>query len=73
MVEIVFGMPSMSLFGGRSFIVADLVFVLVFFLRLDVLDAIGSSSLVESANPRILIMRSWFLPRVVIGKGKEMF
>ncbi len=66
-------MPAMYLFGGRLFIVIDLVFALFFFLRLDFLDTIGSSSLVESANPRILIMRSRFLPRVFMGMGKGMF
>jgi hypothetical protein len=42
MVEFAFGMPVMSLFGEGLFIVPDLVFVLVFFLRFDVLNAIGS-------------------------------
>jgi hypothetical protein len=49
MVEFAFGMPVMSLFGGRLFIVTDLLFVLVFFLHLDFLNAIGSSSLVDHA------------------------
>ncbi len=72
MVEFAFGMPAMSLFGRRLFIVTDLVFVLVFFLRLDFLDAIGSSSLAESANPHILIMQSRLMPCVVLGKGKDI-
>ena len=73
MVEFAFGVPAMSLFGERLFIVTYLVFVLVFFLHLDFLDAIGSSLLVESANPRILIKQSMFLPRVVMGMGEGMF
>ncbi len=66
MMEFAFGGPAMSLFGGRLFIVTDFVFVFVFFLRLDVLNAIGSSSLVESANPLILIIQSRFLPCVLM-------
>ncbi len=63
----------MSLFSGRLLILTDLVLVLFFFLRLDFIDAIGSSSLVESPNPHILIKQSRFLPRVVVGMGKGMF
>ncbi len=66
-------MPARSLLGGRLLIVADSVFVLFFFLRLDFLNAIGFSSLVESANPCILIKQSRFLPRVLMGKGNGMF
>jgi hypothetical protein len=66
MVEFAFGVPAMSLFGGRLFIVTNLVFVLVLFLHLDLLNAIVSSSLVESANPHILIIQSKTLPRVVM-------
>ncbi len=63
----------MSLFGGRLLILTDLVFILIFFLRLAFIDAIGSSSVVELANPCILIKRSRFFPRVVVGMGEGMF
>ncbi len=66
-------MPAMSSFGGRLLIVTDLIFVFLFFLRLDFLNAIGSSSRVESANPHILIKQSRFLPRVLMGMGEGMF
>ncbi len=52
--------PAMALFGGRLLIVADFVFVLVFFFCLGFIDAIGSSSEVESVDPCILIKRSMF-------------
>jgi hypothetical protein len=65
--------PAMALFGGRSLIVADFVFVLVFFFHLGFIDAIGSSSEVESVDPRILIKQSMFLPRVVVHMGKGIF
>ncbi len=45
----------MALFGGRLLILTDFVFALVFFLRLGFIDAIGSSSDVESVDPCILI------------------
>ncbi len=61
----------MSLFGGRLLIVTDLVFD--FLLHLAFIDAIGSSSIVESANPCIFIMQSRFLPCVVVGMDEGMF
>ncbi len=65
--------PVMALFGRRLFIVTDFVFVLVFFFCLGFIDAISSSSDVESVNPRILIKQSIFLPRVVVRIGKGIF
>jgi hypothetical protein len=63
-------MPAMALFGGRLLIVTDFIFVLVFFLHLGFIDAIGSSSDVESVDPRILITWSIFLPRVIVRMGE---
>ncbi len=65
--------PAMDLFGGRLLIVADFVFVLVFFFCFGFIDAIGSSSDVESVDPRILIKQSMFLPCVVVRMGKGIF
>jgi hypothetical protein len=65
--------PAMALFGGRLLIVTDFVCVIVFFLRLGFIDAIGSSSDVESVDPRILVKQSIFLPRVVVHMGKGIF
>ncbi len=56
--------PAMALFGGRLLIITDFVFVFVFFFCLGFIDAIGSSSDVESVDPCILIKRSMFLPCV---------
>ncbi len=68
------GVPTMALFGGRLSIVAPFfVFVLVFFFRLGFIGAIGSSSEVESVDPRILIKQSMFLPRVVVRMNKGIF
>jgi hypothetical protein len=50
--------PAMALFGGWSLIVTDFVYALVFFLHLGFIDAMGSSSDVESVDPRILIKQS---------------
>ena len=66
-------MPAMALFGGRLLIVTDFVCVIVFFLRLGFIDAIGSSSDVESVDPCILIKRTMFLPCVVVRMGKGIF
>jgi hypothetical protein len=66
-------MPAMASFGGRLLIFTDFVFVLVFFLHLGFIDAIGSSSDVESVDPCILIKRSMFLPRVVVRMGEGIF
>jgi hypothetical protein len=63
----------MASFGGRLLIITDLVFVLFFFLRLGFIDAIGSSSVVESVDPYILIKQSRFLPHVVVRMGKGIF
>ncbi len=66
--------PAIALFGGRLSIVAPFfVFVLDFFFRLGFIDAIGSSSDVESVDPRILIKRLMFLPRVVVHMGEGVF
>ncbi len=66
-------MPGMALFGGRLLIFTDFVFVLVFFLQLGFIDAIGSSSDVESVDPCILIKRSMILLHVVVHMGKGIF
>ncbi len=66
-------MPATALFGGRLLNVTDFVFILVFFLCLGFNDAIDSSSDVESVDPCILIMRSMFLPRVVVSMGNGIF
>ncbi len=66
-------MSMMDLFGGRLLIVAGFVFALVFFLRFGFIDAMGSSSDVKSVDPRILIKRSMFLPRVVVHMGTGIF
>ncbi len=65
---------AIALFGGRLSIVAPfLVFVLDFFFRLGFIDAIGSSSDVESVDPCILIKQSLFLLRVVVHMGEGIF
>jgi hypothetical protein len=66
-------LPAMALFGGRLLILADFVLVLVFFFHLGFIDAIGSSSDIESVDPRILIKQSMFLPRVVVHMGEGIF
>ncbi len=66
-------MSTMDLFGGRLLIVVDFVFALVFFLRFGFIDAMGSSSDLKSVDPRILIKRSMFLPRVVVRIGDGIF
>ncbi len=66
-------MPVMASFSGRLLIITDFVFILVFFLRLGFFDAIGSSSVVESVDPHILIKQSRFLPRVVVCLGEGIF
>ena len=63
----------MALFDGRLLIITDFVIVLLFFLCLGFIDAIGSSSDVESVDPHILIKQSMFLPRVVVHMGKGIF
>jgi hypothetical protein len=65
--------PAMALFGGRLLIVTDFVFVLVSFLRLGFIDAIGYSSDVESVDSCILIKQSMFLPHVVVRMGEGIF
>ncbi len=65
--------PAMALFGGRLLIVTDFVFVLVFFMRLGFIDAIGSSSDIESVEPHILIKRSMFLPHVDVCMDEGIF
>ncbi len=66
-------MSTTDLFGGRLLIIADFVFALVFFLRFGFIDAMGFSSDVKSVDPRILIKRSMFLPRVVVRMGNGIF
>ncbi len=66
-------MPATALFGGRLLIITDLFFVLFFFLCLPFIDAIGFSSVVESANPGIFIKQQRFLPRVIVDMGKGIF
>ncbi len=66
-------MSTMDLFGGRLLIVADFVFALVFFLRFGFIDAMGSSSVVKSVDPHILIKRSMYLPCVVVRMGDGIF
>ncbi len=65
--------PAMASFGGRLLVVTDFVFILVFFFCLGFIDAIGSSSDIESVDPCILIKRSFFLPRVVVHIGEGIF
>jgi hypothetical protein len=65
--------PAMALFGGRLLIIADFVFVLVFFFCLGFIDTIGSSSDVESVHPCILIKQSMVFSRVVVHMGKGIF
>ena len=65
--------PVMALFGGRLLILADFVLVLVFFFHLGFIDAIGSSSDIESVDPRILIKQSIFLPCIVVHMGEGIF
>ncbi len=65
--------PAMASFGGRLLIVADFVFVLVFLFHLGFIDAIVSSSDIESIYPCILIKQSIFLPHVVVRMGKGIF
>jgi hypothetical protein len=64
---------TIDLYGERLLIVADFVFALVFFLHFGFIDAMSSSSDVKSADPCILIMRSMFLPRVVVHMGDGIF
>jgi hypothetical protein len=66
-------MPTMALFGGRILIVADFVFVLVFSFVWVLIDAIGSSSDVESVDPHILIKQSMFLPHDDVHMGEGIF
>ncbi len=66
-------MLAVASFDGRLLIVTDFVLVLLFFLRLGFIDAIGSSSDVQSVDPRILIKQSIFLPRVVVCMGEGIF
>ncbi len=63
----------MALFGGRLLIFTDFVFILVFVLRLGFVDAIGSSSDIESVDPHILIKQSMFLRHDVVRMGKGIF
>ncbi len=63
----------MALFGGKLLIFTDFVFILVFLLHLGFIDTIGSSSNVESVNPRILIKQSMLFPRVVVHMGEGIF
>ncbi len=65
--------PAMALFGGRLLIVTNFVFVLVFFFCLGFIDAMGSSSDIESVDPHILIKQSMFLPCVVVHMGEGIF
>ncbi len=63
----------MASFDGRLLIVTDFVFIFVFFLRLGFIDAIGSSSDVESVDLCILIKQSMFLPHVGVCMGEGIF
>ncbi len=63
----------MASFDGRLLIVTDFVFILHFLLCLGFIDAIGSSSDVESVDPCILIKQSMFLPHVIVHMGKGIF
>jgi hypothetical protein len=61
-------------FGEGILIVEGFVLDVVFFLRLGFLDAMGSSSDIKLVlDPRILIIRSMFFPRVVVHMGDGIF
>jgi hypothetical protein len=66
---------STAVFFGESILIIEgFVLDVVFFLRLGFLDAMGSSSDIKLVlDPRILIMRSMFFPRVVVHIGDGIF
>ncbi len=74
MTVISFNELTAVFFNEGILIIEGFVLNVVFFLRLGFLDAMGSLSDIKLVlDPRILIMRSIFFPRVVVRIGDGIF